>query len=854
MPIPDRRLAELLWQRRALPRELLSACLQRAEQSGSSLRHVLLREGHLDASTLAQAESTLVRPKQSSDRVPGPGGTLRLDSDSDRRPVLGSAADRARLGSDSDRGGYPSLEATHRDPDPGRAPQGYGAQAQTRGAAELGPKRIGPYELLGELGRGGMGAVYRARHTQTGAVCALKTLHQGGDEEDLQRFRREADLAWQLDHPGIVRVLDVGSDGPLRYLVLELLEGGSLQARVARQGPLPIAEAIQVGLSLADALSHAHSAGVLHRDLKPANVIFDGAGRPKLADFGLAQGPSGHSLTTTGSILGTPAYMAPEQARDSKRVDERTDVYGLGALLYGVIAGRPPVVAASLHEALLMLEESEPPALRSLRPEVSPELDAVFRRVLARDPAERFQSVAEFAAALSALDSGPRAARPRSGILLAGLSALVLLAGGLIAVALSRGQEPTSAIGPSATPLQPSPSQSASPDASTPSPPSSPAPVTGWAELPQIRAERPASQALLTGLLTSGPVWEGALTWCSTERGRTRALCVYVRQTRVSSDPWRARVELLRIRARDALPGSSGQVSESNALAGRRQLPLLRESQLWGTLEVSPDKGPLWTPRAVPVEGSDEFSDWIRSRLSEPYWQHWVQAYSLSVGLWGESGRRGEGQGLEWAAWAGQTGVVSFRRVKTSRVAPGKRGYLSVSHTETYPALVSFNGVPSCNVVHEGELFEEPHFPPPTLGERATIMEGAWIWTAPLGWPRTKLPGPRDAFLLDREGAWRRVQWGASYGFVRESYLRASSEPGGVEVIGDKRTKGVYPWVRQLSADPNKHFGGTLNGVLQGQRFVPTGRARGDHREVYFDHRTGWIPANSLRDFSPSGD
>jgi serine/threonine protein kinase len=868
VPIPDRRLAELLWQRRTLPRELLSACLQRAEQSGSSLRQVLLREGHLDTPTLEQAESALVRPHAGSlppdpERAPGPGGTLRLDSNSDQRPALGS---RAAAGVDSDRGGYPTLEATHRDP---HSPQA-GSGPRPRAVPE-GPRRVGPYEILGELGRGGMGAVYRARHGQTGQVVALKTLHLGGDEEDLQRFRREADLAWQLDHPGIVRVLDVGSDGALRYLVLELLEGGSLQARLARQGPFPVSEVLRVGLSLADALAHAHSQGVLHRDLKPANVIFDGAGRPKLADFGLAQGPNGHSLTTTGSILGTPAYMAPEQARDSKRVDERTDVYGLAALLYGVLSGRPPVVAASLHEALAMLEQSEPPALRTLRPEISAELEAVFRCALARDPAERYSSVVEFAKALRALDSSEPSAGSRQGPLLVGVALAALVLGVALTLALGRSGDPANSSPPGASPtptpsVAPSSSPGAKPTArATPTPgassPSASSPGDSspgdWGPLPEVRSKEPASSELLLGLQAGGQVWEGALTWTSTAGGQTRALCAYVRQTLVSSAPWRAEVELLRLRARDAPPASSGRTFETNYAGQRGALPLLHAPKLWGTLEVAPDKRLVWTPRSVPILEDDArggFSAWIRERLSEPYGSHWVQAYGLRFGSWGDPGRRGQGQGLEWAAWVGPAGIVSIRRVKTNRIVPGKPGYLSVTHRESYPALASFNDIRSCNVVGVGELFEEPHFPPPTGGKRATLSEGTWLWTAPQGWPRHRLLAPQDVFVLDHEGPWRRVQWGAGYAYVRESFLKRSEAALGVEVVADSRHKGVYPWVKALSADPRKLFGLTLNGAIKGQRFVPTGNERGGHVEVFFDHRRGWIPAKAIREVRPRGD
>lgn len=800
----------------------------------------------------------MVRPRVDSDRLPGPGGTIRLGSDSERESAFqgprgaGSAPGNAASG--GPRGvqsspGYPSLEATHRDSSPADARQGGDTRpalaGARRGEAFGDPRRVGPYEILGELGRGGMGAVYRARHVQTGLVCALKTLHQGGDEEDLQRFRREADLAWQLDHPGIVKVLDVGSDGPVRYLVLELLEGGSLQARLARQGPLPIVDAIRVGVLLADALSHAHAKGVLHRDLKPANVIFDERGEPKLADFGLAQGPTGHSLTVTGSILGTPAYMAPEQARDSKRVDQRTDVYGLGALLYGVISGRPPVVAASLHEALLMLEEGSVPPLRSLRPDASPELEGVFKRVLAREPADRYPTAAAFSAALSALAADPGAPLGRQvpwvGLVGAVVGLVVLVGLAFLASRALEGEGPSDHA--SASPTSPAPP----PESPSPTSSSTPAPNPSAPPAAPIRSQRVATVQLMSSLREAGPTWEGVLTWSSTSNQRRRVLSAFVRQTRISSSPWLAQVDLLRVKVCEFPTSGRETVFDSNFKAKHGFLPLLLTPRPWGKLQARVGEGLLWTPSGLALnDSSAELASWVRDRLlAHSYAEHWLEASRLSPGDWGERSRKSESRGLRWAAWIGEDGLVTLRGTRTHRIKQGV--YLGKTHKETWPALASFNDFISSERYAAGYLVEEPPSDAPTGGNRVTLQAGSWIQDAPFGWPRARLTRPRAVFLLDLAGEWRRIQWGSSLAYVSEGSLGpgGESEDEGWEVRSDTRTKGAFHYASALSPVRGKP-GSKINGVMKGQRFVPTGGRRGTQVEVFYQERTAWIEEKIL--------
>jgi Protein kinase domain/WD domain, G-beta repeat len=260
--------------------------------------------------------------------------------------------------------------------------------------------RVGGYVLGRRLGAGGMATVFHARHTETGGEYALKVL-AGGDPEGVLRFQREAQAQAAVDaHPNILRVHGAGVHGRYVYLVMELARGGSLADRL-RQGPLPAHEGARLGIALADALAHAHAQGVLHRDLKPDNVLFDELGVPRLCDFGLARIAGEERLTQTGSVMGTPAYLAPEQARGDP-VDERTDVYGLGALLYHALTGRPPHVAGSTMAILLAVQEEPPPPPRSLVPELSPALEQVCLKSLSKSSTDRFASARALGAALEA--------------------------------------------------------------------------------------------------------------------------------------------------------------------------------------------------------------------------------------------------------------------------------------------------------------------------------------------------------------------------------------------------------------------------------------------------------------------
>ncbi|MCW8138964.1 MAG: serine/threonine protein kinase, partial [Planctomycetota bacterium] len=275
-----------------------------------------------------------------------------------------------------------------------------------RGAPPSTGPRVGPYQLGRRLGAGGMGAVYEGVHERTGARRAVKTILVRPDErpEDLARFRREAALTSRLTHPNIVRIHEVGLERPPFFIAMDLVDGASLQARLDREGPLPVAQAVEVAIKLAGALAHAHAHGVVHRDIKPLNVMLDAGGEPRLLDFGLARaaGALVERLTLTGEVVGTPRYVAPEQVMDARSVDGRADVYGLGGVLYAMLTGKPPIPGTHVTEVLINVQTHLPPRASSLRPEVSPALDEVCARALAKEPDARYASALDLLDALRA--------------------------------------------------------------------------------------------------------------------------------------------------------------------------------------------------------------------------------------------------------------------------------------------------------------------------------------------------------------------------------------------------------------------------------------------------------------------
>jgi hypothetical protein len=256
------------------------------------------------------------------------------------------------------------------------------------------------YEVLGELGRGGMGVVYKARQLRLNRLVALKLVRADAEIVPAQRprFLVEGEALARLQHPNVVQIHDVGFWRGQPYFALELVEGGSLAARLAGK-PLPAREAGRLVACLAQAVQAAHAQNIVHRDLKPANVLLTADGVPKLSDFGLAKTLDVDlSLTRTGEVLGTPAYMAPEQALGRPaQVGPLTDVYALGVILYEMLTGRPPFLAASYQEVLQQVSWHEPVSPRRLQPEVPRDLETICLRCLQKEPRKRYASAGELA-------------------------------------------------------------------------------------------------------------------------------------------------------------------------------------------------------------------------------------------------------------------------------------------------------------------------------------------------------------------------------------------------------------------------------------------------------------------------
>jgi eukaryotic-like serine/threonine-protein kinase len=269
---------------------------------------------------------------------------------------------------------------------------------------------FGNLDLFEEIGRGGMGVVYRARQTGLDRIVAVKVLLRaqfaGGEERE--RFHREAQAVARLKHPGIVGIFDVGQDDGVPWFSMEHIAGKSLE-QLVREHPMDAHEAARCVKQVAEALQHAHDHGVLHRDLKPSNILLDEDNQPRITDFGIARigmtGTAGAELTRTGQMLGSPGYTAPEQALNGK-AEVRTDVYGLGALLYHLLTGRPPFQGPTLDAILVQLRESDPLSPRKLNPSVPRDLETICLKCLQKSPESRYTSATAVAEDLSRFLSG----------------------------------------------------------------------------------------------------------------------------------------------------------------------------------------------------------------------------------------------------------------------------------------------------------------------------------------------------------------------------------------------------------------------------------------------------------------
>src|SRR3954452_17779752 len=316
------------------------------------------------------------------------GSTIRTRSESDtrrRRPRRSAGPDATELPTRQISGSV--VENRPLMPDDVRSPLQ---------STLIGTVLSGRYKLDSKLGSGGMSTVYLARDETLERWVAVKLMHREmSDQPDqLERFRREARSVAQVSHPNVVSVIDAGEDGGYPYIVFEYVEGETLKARINRVGALDVQEALAYAIEVARGLTVAHARRMVHRDIKPQNVLIDAEGRAKLTDFGISRQLEQDGMTATGRVLGTTDYVAPEQAMGHP-VDQRSDVYSLGVVLYEMLAGQVPFSADSQVGVAMKHVNEELPDVQQRRPELSAAAAMVVERATAKDPAERYQGVAE---------------------------------------------------------------------------------------------------------------------------------------------------------------------------------------------------------------------------------------------------------------------------------------------------------------------------------------------------------------------------------------------------------------------------------------------------------------------------
>ncbi|MCY2992153.1 MAG: SUMF1/EgtB/PvdO family nonheme iron enzyme [Planctomycetota bacterium] len=350
---------------------------------------------------------------------------------------------------------------------------------------------LGNYVILDKLGQGGMGLVLKAEHRRMKRLVALKVLSPKvvRTPESLRRFQREVEAAARLTHPNIVVAHDADEAGGTHFLVMAYVEGTDLLTLVKQQGPLPLDQALDCILQAARGLQYAHEHGVVHRDIKPANLVLDRQGTVKILDMGLARldsaGAQQDQLTGTGQIMGTVDYMAPEQALDTKRADGRADIYSLGVTLWYLLTGQSLYAGETVVEKLMAHQTKPIPTLSSVRLEVSPPLEAVFRRMVAKTPGDRYQTIAELIADVEPLRGSMAAA------------ATV----GAAVVEDVKWDEFLGALGPSAASHRPGPALSGSSRAAALATKTAPAPVAEpdetltWSK-PQVATDPQMEQSL----------------------------------------------------------------------------------------------------------------------------------------------------------------------------------------------------------------------------------------------------------------------------------------------------------------------------------------------------------------------
>lgn len=306
------------------------------------------------------------------------------------------------------------------------------------------------YVVARELGSGGMGTVYRATDRTLGREVAIKVLPPSTREYlGADRFRRELQFAARLSHPHIVPLYEAGDADGLLYYVMAYVPGETLAERLRRAGALPLAEALRLTAEVGDALQYAHEQGVIHRDVKPSNILLS-RDHALLLDFGVAKAmsgdsdPAGRALTATGAMVGTAEYMSPEQAAGEKRIDARTDVYALAAVLYEMLSGEPPFTGPSLQAIVARVIADPPRSVRTIRPDLPPHVERALARALAKTPGDRPATAQQFVELLAHPAGRPAGQRP--GWAWVGGAAAIVLAAGLVWWALAgRHRPPTPA-------------------------------------------------------------------------------------------------------------------------------------------------------------------------------------------------------------------------------------------------------------------------------------------------------------------------------------------------------------------------------------------------------------------------
>jgi serine/threonine-protein kinase len=291
------------------------------------------------------------------------------------------------------------------------------------------------YQIEREIGSGGMATVYLAQDLKHERQVAVKVLNpELAQSLGAERFLREIKTAAHLTHPHILPLFDSGEADGFLFYVMPFVKGESLRSRLTKEKQLPVEDAIQITREIADALAYAHEEGVIHRDVKPANIMLE-AGHAVLADFGVAHAVAeakDDRITRTGTSLGTPAYMSPEQATGEQDLDGRSDQYALGCVLFEMLAGHPPFTGAQVETVVRQHLTEDPPLVTRLRPTVAHEIEKVIHRALAKSPADRFRNAGELAAALALTTTPPRAEPRRFSRIVGGALAVAV---GIVAVA-----------------------------------------------------------------------------------------------------------------------------------------------------------------------------------------------------------------------------------------------------------------------------------------------------------------------------------------------------------------------------------------------------------------------------------